>query len=235
MKSVLVTRPEPGATRTAERLADLGFLPLVLPLSEIKPLQVQDVHGQYEAVAITSANALRHAPEEVLAKLHHLPCFAVGSATAQIARARGFQQILAGDGNGASLAEKINQSTTVKARVLYLTGRVRSPQFEEIIALSGREITPLLIYDTILKSYETDYLVQFFNSLPVHFCLLYSKRGAEALLAVIKQDNLRHLFEKTQFLCLSDIIASIISEEGFRHILTAKVQDEAALLKLLHA
>ena len=35
MKRVLVTRPEPGASRTAARLEADGFAPIVLPLTEI--------------------------------------------------------------------------------------------------------------------------------------------------------------------------------------------------------
>ncbi|MHC1547480.1 uroporphyrinogen-III synthase [Phyllobacterium sp. K27] len=216
-------------------MAELGFQPLVLPLSEVEPLQVQDVHGHYDAVAITSANALRHAPEDFLATFHDLPCFAVGGATADIAQAKGFKQVLTGNGNGSSLAEKINNSTAMNARVLYLAGRVRSPEFEEIVGQSGRGVTPVLIYDTILKRYETDYLVQFFNSSPVNVCLVYSKRGAATLLAIIEQANAYHLFENTEFLCLSDNIVPIISSQGFRHMRAASVQDEVALLELLHA
>ena len=34
---VLVTRPEPGASRTATRLRAAGHVPVVLPLSEVRP------------------------------------------------------------------------------------------------------------------------------------------------------------------------------------------------------
>lgn len=235
MKSVLVTRPEPGATRTAQRLADLGFQPLVLPLSAIKPLPISQVSGHYDAVAFTSANALRHVPEEFLATLYDLPCFAVGSSTAQIARAKGFKQVLSGNGDGLSLAEQINNSTSENARILYLTGRVRAPQFEDILGQSGRRVIAIPVYDTILNHYETDYLAQLFESSPVDICLLYSKRGALALLAVIGKANAHHLFENAQFLCLSDNIAHIVSDQGFRHVHVARVQDEAGLFELLHA
>lgn len=235
MKSVLVTRPEPGATRTAKRLADLGFQPLVLPLSEIKPLLVPQVHGHYDVVAITSANAVRHAPPDFLVRLYDFPCFVVGDATAEIARARGFKQVLAGNGNGVSLAEEINSSTAENARVLYLTGRVRAPQFEDIVRHSGRRVTAIPIYDTILKHYQTDYLAHLFEASPVGICLLYSKRGAAALLAMIDQVCAHHLFENTQFLCLSDNIARIVSGQGFRRVRVADVQSETGLFELLHA
>ncbi|TJX45058.1 MAG: uroporphyrinogen-III synthase, partial [Mesorhizobium sp.] len=34
MLRVLVTRPEPGASRTARKLEEMGFEPLLLPLTE---------------------------------------------------------------------------------------------------------------------------------------------------------------------------------------------------------
>jgi uroporphyrinogen-III synthase len=235
MKSVLVTRPEPGATRTAERLSALGFQPLVLPLSEIRPLPVPQVLGHYDAVAITSANAMRHASDEFLATLYHLPCFAVGNATAQTAHAKGFKKVLSGNGNGASLADQINKSTAKNALILYLTGRVRAPQFEDVLGLSGRTVIAIPVYDTILKHYEADYLADLFKTSPVNICLLYSKRGAAALFAMIGKNNISHLFENTRFLCLSDDIAFIVSGQGFRQVHVARVQDEAGLFELLYA
>ncbi|RVD11473.1 uroporphyrinogen-III synthase, partial [Mesorhizobium sp. M7A.F.Ca.ET.027.02.1.1] len=38
MLRVLVTRPEPGASRTAHRLEEAGFQPVLLPLTETKAL-----------------------------------------------------------------------------------------------------------------------------------------------------------------------------------------------------
>lgn len=235
MKTVLVTRPEPGATRTAERLAALGLTPLVLPLTEILPLPVEKLSGHYDAVAITSANALRHAPEDILASLYHLPCFVVGEATAALARSNGFKRVLTGNGDGTSLAAKVNNSTPSGTNLLYLTGQVRSSQFETIIGQSGRVVTPVAVYDAILKSYETDYLTELFKSSPVDFCLLYSMRGAEAFLDAIKSAGVIHLFENTEFLCLSANIEAVISGQGFGSIRIAIRPDEAALFELLSA
>ncbi|MEP7452522.1 uroporphyrinogen-III synthase [Phyllobacterium sp. SB3] len=235
MKTVLVTRPEPGATRTAERLVALGFNPLVLPLTEIQPLPVQSPGGNYDAVTITSANALRYIPEDILAPLYHLPCFVVGEVTAELARNTGFMHVVTGDGDGASLAGKVNNSTPSSASLLYLTGQVRSSRFETIIGQSGRVVTPVAVYDTILKSYETDYLARLLKPLPVDVCLLYSTKGAEAFMDAIRKAGIQHLFEKTEFLCLSNSIAAVVSGQAFGRIATASLPDEAALLELLKA
>ena len=60
---VLVLRPEPGASATAQALRRMGFEPLVLPLTVIQRLTpVFAPSVEHDAVIVTSANALRHAP-----------------------------------------------------------------------------------------------------------------------------------------------------------------------------
>ena len=57
-KTVLVTRPLPAATRTADRLRVQGYVPLLLPLTEIVPLNPTVPEGTFNAFVATSANAL---------------------------------------------------------------------------------------------------------------------------------------------------------------------------------
>ncbi|MBN9252948.1 MAG: uroporphyrinogen-III synthase, partial [Mesorhizobium sp.] len=92
MRRVLITRPEPGASHTARKLAELGFEPVLLPLSDTIPLfpEPSAVPSDAAAVAITSANAIRHAAPDLLSALSSLPCHAVGTKTAQAARSAGF-------------------------------------------------------------------------------------------------------------------------------------------------
>ncbi|TIT17702.1 MAG: uroporphyrinogen-III synthase, partial [Mesorhizobium sp.] len=61
MLRVLVTRPEPGASRTARRLADAGFQPILLPLTETVALAVDAGAVADAAAAITSFGAWRTA------------------------------------------------------------------------------------------------------------------------------------------------------------------------------
>jgi len=81
---VLITRPEPGAVQTAKRLRALGWKPVCLPLTEISPLPAELPAGcKFDAVAIPSANAIRHARPALLRALAGLPVFAVGQRTAE--------------------------------------------------------------------------------------------------------------------------------------------------------
>lgn len=94
--AVLILRPEPGASITAGRARALGLAPFVFPLFEIRPLEwhAPDPQG-FDAVLLTSANAARHAGDG-LRPFMHLPCYAVGEATAQAAADAGFTEVRVG-------------------------------------------------------------------------------------------------------------------------------------------
>src|SRR5262245_13133093 len=98
---VLVTRPEPGASRTARRLAEQGFEPVVLPLTEIRALPSDHFPdaANVDAVAVTSANAIRHAPRPLISTLAGKPVFAIGGETARAVKNAGFATVFEGRGN----------------------------------------------------------------------------------------------------------------------------------------
>jgi uroporphyrinogen-III synthase len=54
---VLVTRSEPGASETAERLSAAGYLPIVEPVFTIEALPAEI--PEFDALAFTSANGAR--------------------------------------------------------------------------------------------------------------------------------------------------------------------------------
>jgi uroporphyrinogen-III synthase len=233
MKTVLVTRPQPGATRTSERLLCHGFLPLLLPLTEIVPLAVKKPGGRFKAVAVTSASALREASSLALQPLLDLPCFVVGEATAAAARARGFETVTTGDGDGASLAQTVVEELCPGDRIVYLTGRVRAPDFEHALRKSNIHFRTMMAYDTVSVSYTTDFLVNFFSKGKIDRCLLYSRWGAEEYMHLIGHSEIAHHFDKTSIFCLSDRIADVLTgvDEALIHV--AYKPDEDSLFDLM--
>ena len=106
---LLVTRPEPDASREAEALAARGHVPVLAPLLSIAfmgavPLQLEGA----KALIATSRNALRALashPERDAAL--GLPLIAVGEGTAREAQEFGFADVTIGPGTGAELAALI--------------------------------------------------------------------------------------------------------------------------------
>jgi uroporphyrinogen-III synthase len=119
-RSVLIVRPLPGASATEKRASELGLRPVVAPIFSIRPLdwEAPDPSG-YDAVLLTSANAARHGGTKV-AQFTHLPCYAVGEATAAAARQAGFTDIRVGRADGAAAVAAMAEDRVTRA--LHLCG-----------------------------------------------------------------------------------------------------------------
>lgn len=100
--AVLVIRPADGARATAEALVEAGFHPAVAPLVWIEQSRGRLPKGPFDAIAVTSAEAVKALPYAG-ALDRAIPLFAVGAATAAAARAAGFTQVTAADGSVDSL------------------------------------------------------------------------------------------------------------------------------------
>lgn len=99
---LLVTRPEPGASATAARLAAMGHEPVVLPCLSIRA-STPRLPTRPAALVITSGQAIPALP----AALHHLPAFCVGDATAAKMREAGFTRVESARGTADDLARLV--------------------------------------------------------------------------------------------------------------------------------
>lgn len=232
MVRVLVTRPEPGASRTARRLEEMGFQPILLPLTETVALPVDAGVKDAVAVAVTSANAVRHAPKEIIAALAALPCHAVGKRTADAARAAGFLAVSEGPGDATALADALAGGLSGKT-IAYLCGRVRFPAFEARLQAAGVQTRAVETYDTVTLDYSDDAIVERLSGRPVEAALLYSAKAAAALQTLIRWPALRDLFEKTTVFALSARIAAALDDVAGEKIRIAREPHEEALLELL--
>lgn len=97
-----MTRPEPGASATAERLIAMGHVPVMLPCLSIIP-QPAKLPPYPAALVVTSGQAVPALP----ARLHGAPVFCVGDATAAKLRMAGFTRVESAAGDAAALTRLI--------------------------------------------------------------------------------------------------------------------------------
>ena len=110
MRKLLLLRPEPGLSASAERARALGLEMISCPLFHVEPVAWQAPDpAQFDALLLTSANAVRLGGPE-LAKLRGLPVNAVGEATAAAAREAGFHVETIGSGNAVDLLAGLSRS-----------------------------------------------------------------------------------------------------------------------------
>jgi uroporphyrinogen-III synthase len=230
---VLVTRPQPAASRTAERLRAMGHEPVVLPLSKIVAVGPDQnaVPDAAEAVAITSANAIIHAPAELLRRVAPLPCYCVGAQTGTAALRHGFEDVRVADGDGLALANRLAVSIARPASILYLCGRQRRPELEAALVETGFHVTAVETYDTIKHELSPVDLADL-AAAPVGAVLVYSPNSAAAIRRLTRTPGLEAAFAQARFLCLSARIA--VSLDAPEHLIrVAAKPTEGALLALL--
>ena len=137
MRRLVVLRPEPGAATTAKQAREQGMEPLVVPLFEIEPIAWQPREaGSFDGLLLTSANAVRMAGEQ-LSSFRGLPVYAVGEATAEAARALGFD--IASTGNSG--VDRLLGSIEPELRLLHLCGEDRRKPAD-----SRQTITAISVY-----------------------------------------------------------------------------------------
>ena len=188
--------------------------------------------GGATAVAVTSANAIRHAPKELIAALAHLPCYAVGEKTARAAREAGFSSVEQGPGDAEGLAAAMTADFAGKS-VVYLCGRVRFPGFEQRLAAAHIAVFPVETYETLGVDHDSATVSERLGGLPVDAVLLYSAKAAAAMLTLGGRPALAHLFEDATLLCLSERVAAVLFSSGGDKIRVSRKPNEEALFSLL--
>src|SRR5438045_3809605 len=115
--AVLVTRPLPDGETTAADLRARGFEAIAAPMLRFEAFGFRDDDVIYGAVIVTSANALRAVESRLAGSyLLKLPLFAVGERTAAAARAAGFAEVVAGEGDAAALRDLVIENGKAKKR-----------------------------------------------------------------------------------------------------------------------
>jgi uroporphyrinogen-III synthase len=144
---VIVTRPEPGASETASRLAGRGFAPVVAPLLRTRALAAAlPPPGEIQAILLTSGNAVPALP----AALHRVTVLAVGDATAARARAAGFSDVSSAAGDAATLAELAARRCDPAGRPLLLAcGRGQGAALSATLRRGGFRVLRRCVYVSV--------------------------------------------------------------------------------------
>lgn len=227
---LLLTRPEPEATRTAQALRARGHTVLVAPLMRVERLEA-DLSGAFDAVVMTSANAAR-AIGPASAKLHALPAFTVGHRTAEAAREAGFRQIDSAEGALADLVALI-AGRMPKARILYLAGEDRAGDLAAELGSRGIGMETRVVYRAAAVAVLPAEAVRALRAGPLDGVLHYSRRSAALLLQLAGAADCLQAVVGLAHYCLSEEVAVPLRGAGASRISVAVRPDEAALFGLL--
>jgi uroporphyrinogen-III synthase len=121
MRPLVILRPEPGASATAEAARALGLQAIAMSLFRVEPVEWKPPEpAAFDAVLFTSANALRQGGDG-LSELRALSAHCVGDATAAAAQDAGFEVA----SSGTSGVESLLETLPSELRLLHLCGADR--------------------------------------------------------------------------------------------------------------
>ncbi|MGN6155960.1 MAG: uroporphyrinogen-III synthase [Sphingomicrobium sp.] len=215
MRSLVIVRPEPGATATATAARTMGLQPIVIPLFEVQPVEwdAPDPTG-FDALLLTSANAVRMGGAG-LDRLRSVPAHCVGEATAAAARNAGFEIATTGKDGVDSLLDSLPQDL----RLLHLCGLDRREPKR-----ANQAITPVAVYRAEAIG-APDSLAAIHDSVVA----IHSPRAARRLGELV--DSLGLERRRIAIAALSREAAAAAGS-GWQEALSADRPNEAALLAI---
>ena len=232
---LIVTRPQADAQRLQTRLEANGHTVCLAPLLSIQVDTAAVIPDRpWQAIAITSANALSAfsdigIPEQAKA----IPVFAVGPASAGLARELGFEDVHQAAGDLGALVELMQQALKPAAGpILYLTGQVRSGDLAADLHSGGFEVDRVELYAAVAATQLPSSA-----EIPIHSgkadgVLLYSVRTADVWARLTGQAGLRAQVAKLTHFCLSQAVADKIRSDLGHHmsiVISSSPNDDAML------
>lgn len=225
---IWVTRTEPGASETAERLIGLGFAPVVAPLLRAQARRIAPALEGVAALAFTSPNGV--AAYAGATDVRDLPVFAVGDRTAAAARAVGFPDVESADGDLRDLVALISAKRAILDGVVLRPG-TSEPAGDIVAALAAHGVLcrSEAIYDVV--AVEAGEVVAPLGSLDLTAVLVHSPRAGRRLAELARG----RATTKPLAVGISPAAVEPLRTVGWENLAIADRPNEAALLAALAA
>lgn len=175
---VLVTRSEPGASETAERLVAAGYAPILEPVFTIEAIPAEI--PLFDALAFTSANGVRQFAS--LSPRRGDRVFCVGARTAEAAREAGFLNVVSADGDAEALAAVILDQLPKQSRLLHAGNEESRGDLAGRLTSAGHAAVFLPIFRARARATPGPVLAAHLSGTPAFDAvLIHSPRGAAIL------------------------------------------------------
>lgn len=233
---LIVTRPEPDATRTARALIRLGHEAILSPMLDIVPdagAMIPEL--PFQAVLVTSSNAVRALKARaVLPFAADLPLFAVGDQTALEARRAGFVAARSAGGAVDDLASLVSATLSPdEGPLLHAAGRERAGDLAGSLAALGFRVETVPVYRTEARARLAGVAEAALREGSANGILFYSRRSARAFADALAGAALSPLQEGVICFCLSSAIAEVATLFATGRVVTAERPEQLSLLSAI--
>ena len=227
---ILLTRPLEDCTEMIIKFKSLGHQVSHIPLLTIDKVDCEQIYSlNFKGIIFTSANSIKFLDLKSIDK--NILCFCVGSSTEKKARAVGFQNVIAAEGNVENLKELILQNFNQKdGNLIYISGETVSIDLDQQLLKEGYNIKRIINYRT---SHNQNFSDEFVNELKLKMpdmVYVYSQNSALSLLNFIKMHKSESLWMNTNLMCIGEKTSSILNEIKWKKIFLFNPGEEEFLL-----
>jgi uroporphyrinogen-III synthase len=228
--AVLITRPEPGASETAARVAAMGLTPIVAPVLEIRAIPFRRPSGPVAALILASGNAVDPLP----AAWHSLPVLTVGAATARRAEQAGFANVISADGDAAALTDLVRARVSPKSGPLLLaSGQGQSLALAANLRGSGYRVTRRVVYVSVPVPHLPELAREALTDDRTLTVLLFSAETARQFVRLVRRAGLLDTLRDREAITIGPQAAMALREVLWARIRVAGKPTQDEMLALL--
>ena len=235
---ILITRPEPDASRWRELLQARGVTVSVEPLLHIELLPPQNIDlTGVQALIATSRNGLRGLRgSPALTHLIALPIFTVGPGTAELSRELGFGRVHQGPASARDLVGVIQTGADPQdGALLHLAGDKLAFDLARALAPRGFEVRRLAVYRSQPAKTLQDHTMLALASGAIDTVVSMSPLSAKTFVTLCEQTNLSLQCQRLVYICLSDNVAKALAPLKPLTVHVAPEPNSQAMFTLIEA
>jgi len=230
MAQALVTRPREDAEPVARALAERGISVMIEPLLGIEPIPGVTVDPTgLQGLLVTSANGAR-----TLARLlpdRALPVWAVGDASARVARDLGFATVRSAGGDVEDLAALVAAHADPAAgALLHAAGETVAGDLSARLRETGFAVRRETLYRAVTATRLSPDLCQALQAGTIDLALFFSPRTAATFATLVADAGLGETLSRVVAYGLSGNVTARLSELSWAALHKAAEPTLAALL-----
>lgn len=219
--------------RTADLCRKAGWRTLICPLLEIAPVPVPRELPSFDAVLLSSANAL-HGVDR-LALNSRPPVYCIGVYTADAARNTGlFSDIHVADGDSKSLHTLLCNAPK-DYRLLHLRGEDISESLQQVLSEVSQTILPLPVYSSISRAELPADIQAEIRAGRVRAVTLFSMKTADLWRSLVDAYELKAYMKAITPLCLGKSVLNSLPAQAYRDVCVLSAPEDEALESALKA
>lgn len=230
---LLLTRPRSEGEALAARLRGLGIETLLEPMLERvprshPPLDFEDV----QCVLLTSRGAARALADATPNR--SLLLYAVGDATAEVARGLGFTNVTSAGGDAAALSKLVRgKAERGKGALLHVRGAHTAGDLAGDLSAAGFMVREAVLYEAQAAAELSTGCADALRSGALNGVLFFSPRSAETFVSLSRMAGLGATAARLVAYCFSDAVAKAAADLGWREVVVSPSPDLEAMIGLL--